>query len=300
MIQVYDRRQKRVVDEKECAVASIRFLYNTRTGRILLKSFVYRKPVSGLYSIYEKSPLSKGKIKKFVKKYNIVTSDCYDRKYRNFNEFFTRQRIRYVDQTRENELPAIADSKLTVYQINSSSRFSIKNSVYTVAELLENETAAEKYTGGLCLVFRLTPDDYHRYVYPDSGTQEPTVKIKGVLHSVNPISADNNVYSRNSRQWTVLHTEHFGEMIQIEVGALLVGKIRNHYLQGGAYFSKLDEKGYFEYGGSTVALLIPPGVVQMDDDILEYSAKGIETKVIIGERIGSRMESPDAARLSDS
>lgn len=289
MIQVYDRRQKRVIDEKECAVGSIRFLYNTKTGRILLKSFVYRKPFSNLYSTYEKSPLSRGKVKKFVKKYNIVTSDCYDRKYRNFNEFFTRQRIHYVDQTGENELPAIADSKLTAYRIDENSRFSIKNSVYTVADLLENDTLAAKYTGGLCLVFRLTPDDYHRYVYPDNGTQERTVKIKGILHSVNPISADSNVYSRNSRQWTLLHTEHFGDIVQIEVGALLVGKIRNHYLYGGAYFSKLDEKGYFEYGGSTVALLIPPDVVQVDDDILEYSAKGIETKVIIGERVGKRI-----------
>lgn len=290
MIQVYDRSQQRVVDEKECAVGSIKFLYNTRTGRILLKSFVYRKPVSNLYSIYEKSPLSKGKVKKFVKKFNISTSDCFPVKYRNFNEFFTRQRIQYLDQTAADELPAIADSKLTVYQIDETSRFSIKNSVYTVGELLENEAYARRFTGGLCLIFRLTPDDYHRYVYPDSGTQSSTVKIKGVLHTVNPVSADSRVYARNSRQWTVLYTEHLGEIVQIEVGALLVGKIRNHYLHGGAYFSKLDEKGYFEYGGSTVALLLPKGVVQIDEDILKYSAMGIESKVIIGERIGKILQ----------
>lgn len=292
MIQVYDRREQRVVDEKECAVGSIKFLYNTRTGRILLKSFVYHKPFSNLYSTYEKSPLSKGKVKKFVKKYNISTNDCYPVKYRNFNDFFTRQRIHYVDQTAADELPAIADSKLTAYTIDENSRFSIKNSVYTIGELLENEAYAQRFTGGLCLIFRLTPDDYHRYVYPDNGTQSNTVKIKGVLHSVNPVSADSNVYTRNSRQWTVLYTEHFGEIVQIEVGALLVGKIRNHYLQGGAYFSKLDEKGYFEYGGSTVALLIPKDVVQIDEDILKYSAMGIETKVIIGERIGQKVPVP--------
>lgn len=286
MIQVYDRRQQRVVDEKECAVGSIRFLYNTRTGRILLKSFVCHKPFSSLYSTYEKSPLSKGKVKKFVKKYNIETSDCYQKKYRNFNDFFTRKRLHYIDQTAENELPAIADSKLTAYRISYKSRFSIKNSRYTVGELLEDEEYARRFNGGWCLVFRLTPDDYHRYVYPDNGTQERTVHIKGILHSVNPVSADSKVYTRNTRQWTVLHTEHFGELVQIEVGALLVGKIRNHYLHGGAFFSKLDEKGYFEYGGSTVALLIPAGVVDMDEDILRYSARGIETKVMIGERIG--------------
>lgn len=291
MIQVYDRRQKRIVDEKECAVGSIKFLYNTRTGRIILKSFAIRKPFSNLYSTYEKSPLSRGKVKKFVRKYNISTDDCLPQKYRNFNEFFTRKRVCYIDRTAATELPAIADSKLTAYRLSDTCRFSIKNSNYSVAELLEDAEVAKHYKDGLCLVFRLTPDDYHRYVYPDNGTQETTRKIKGILHTVNPISADSsvNVYVRNTRQWTLLHTEHFGEMIQIEVGAMLVGKIRNHYLHGGAFFSKLDEKGYFEYGGSTVALLIPAGVVKIDEDILKYSEMGIETKVVIGERIGERI-----------
>lgn len=291
MIQVYDRRSKRLVDEKECGVGSIKFLYNTRTGRIILKSFAIRKPFSNLYSTYEKSPLSRGKVKKFVRKFNISTEDCYQKKYRNFNEFFTRKRVCYIDCTRANELPAIADSKLTVYHLNEDCRFSIKNSNYCVSELLEDPAYAEKYRDGLCLVFRLTPDDYHRYVYPDNGTQETTKKIKGILHTVNPISAEGsvNVYVRNSRQWTVLHTEHFGELVQMEVGAMLVGKIRNHYLHGGAFFSKLDEKGFFEYGGSTVVLLIPAGVVKIDEDILHYSAQGIETKVVIGERIGERI-----------
>lgn len=289
MIQVYDRNRKKLVDERECAAGGIRFLYNTRTGRILLKTVMYRKSFSSLYSTYEKSPLSKRKVKKFVRKYHISTADCEQKKYRNFNEFFTRKRIEYANCTKDNELPAIADSKLTVYPIDEGVRFSIKNSTYTVAELLENPREAARFTGGWCLVFRLTPDDYHRYVYPDSGTQEPTVKIKGILHSVNPISADSNVYARNSRQWTLLHTEHFGDIVQIEVGAMLVGKIRNHYCHGGAYFSKLDEKGYFEFGGSTVALLIPRDVVQIDADILHYSSRGIESKVTIGDKIATRI-----------
>lgn len=289
MIQVYDRAQKRIVDEKEVAVGSVKFLYNTRTGRILLKSFVYRKPVSNLYAAYEKSPLSRGKVKKFIKKYDIDTADCEQRKYRNFNEFFTRKRVEYVDQTKQNELPAIADSKLTVYPISKDCRFSIKNSNYSIGELLENEELGSRFDGGYCLIFRLAPNDYHRYVYPDSGSQEATVHIKGVLHSVNPVSADNNVYSRNARRWTMLHTEHFGDIIQMEVGALLVGKIRNHSRQAGVTFAKLEEKGYFEYGGSTTVLLIPKGVVEIDRDILEYSLKGIETKVTIGERVAQHV-----------
>ena len=71
------------------------------------------------------------------------------------------------------------------------------------------------------------------------------------------------------------------DMVEMEVGALLVGKIRNHGLRR---FAKLQEKGYFEYGGSTVILLCKG--IQMDKDILDHSARGIETVVRMGERIG--------------
>ena len=74
-----------------------------------------------------------------------------------------------------------------------------------------------------------------------------------------------------------------GDVVQIEVGALLVGAIRNNHSES---FSKGDEKGYFEYGGSTIILLVENDVVDIDNDILENSKKGIETKVTIGEKIG--------------
>ena len=74
----------------------------------------------------------------------------------------------------------------------------------------------------------------------------------------------------------------------MEVGALLVGKIVNHQTEAGS-MEKLEEKGYFEYGGSTAILVLQRGAVQMDEDILHYSAQGIETKVRLGERIGAAL-----------
>ena len=73
-------------------------------------------------------------------------------------------------------------------------------------------------------------------------------------------------------------------MVEMEVGAMLVGKIRNHGLRR---FGKLQEKGYFEYGGSTVILLCKG--ITIDKDILEHSAQGIETIVRTGERIGEKV-----------
>ena len=280
-MQVWNRKE--LVEVPEVGIGAIRFVYGTVLGRLLAKGILCRKFVSDLYGLWQKSPLSRSKVKKFMEEYGISAEDCTEQDFPNFNAFFTRQRKAVEDHTAPHELPAIADSKLSALPIDRNSHFTVKGVEYTLPELLENETLAKRYEGGLCLIFRLAPDDYHRYAFPDRGTAEDTQEIRGVLHTVNPIAGSMGVYRRNSRHYTVLHTEHFGEMIQMEVGAMLVGKIRNY---GHRSFRKLEEKGYFEYGGSTVILLCRKGQVKIDRDILDYSAKGIETKVHLGERIG--------------
>lgn len=284
-MQVWNRKE--LIETPEVGAGAMRFAYENPIGRGLTKAILCRSFISNLYAAWQKSSLSRGKVRKFVARYQISTEDCTAQEFSNFNAFFTRQRKNYVNQTAENELPAIADSKLTALPIDENRVFTIKGVPYTAAELLENEELAAEYAGGTCLIFRLSPDDYHRYVYPDGGTQEKTVAIKGVLHSVNPIAGSLGVYRRNARRYTVLHTTHFGDVVQMEVGALLVGRICNHSETAGS-FEKLQEKGYFEYGGSTVILLLKKDAVTVDADILKYSAKGIETKVKIGERIAAQ------------
>lgn len=284
-MQVWNRKE--LIETPEVGAGAMRFAYENPVGRALTKAILCRSFISNLYAAWQKSRLSKGKVRKFIAQYHISLEDCTAQEFSNFNAFFTRQRKDYVNQTAENELPAIADSKLTALPIDNQRVFTVKGVPYTAAELLENEKLAAEYAGGTCLIFRLSPDDYHRYVYPDGGTQEKTVAIKGVLHSVNPIAGSLGVYRRNARRYTVLHTAHFGDVVQMEVGALLVGKIRNHNETAGS-FAKLQEKGYFEYGGSTVILLLKKDAVTVDADILKYSAQGIETKVKIGERIAAR------------
>ena len=283
-MQVWNRKE--LIEVLEVGIGAIRFVYGTVFGRVLAKAFLCRRFVSNIYGWWQRTPLSKGKVKKFMEQYDISVDDCTEQEFSNFNAFFTRQRKSVKDPTAPGELPAVADSKLSALPVSRDSHFSVKGVDYTLAELLEDENLAKRYEGGLCLIFRLAPDDYHRYAFPDRGTAEDTVEIKGVLHTVNPIAGSMKVYRRNARHYTVLHTEHFGEMIQMEVGATLVGKICNH---GHRSFCKLEEKGYFAYGGSTVILLCRKGQVQIDKDILEYSAKGIETKVSLGEKIGEAL-----------
>ena len=160
----------------------------------------------------------------------------------------------------------------------------IKNSYYKVSDLIKNEELAKEYENGYCLIFRLTVDDYHRYSYPDSGSKGKNIKIKGILHTVNPIALEHyNFYKTNSREYTILNCDNLGKVIMVEVGAVMVGKIKNHHQEYN--YKRGEEKGYFEFGGSTIVLILKDNVV-IDSDILTNTKNGDETRVLLGEKIG--------------
>ena len=52
----------------------------------------------------------------------------------------------------------------------------------------------------------------------------------------------------------MLHTDNFGDVTQVEVGAMMVGRIVNTVKSGR--FERGEQKGMFEFGGSTVVLLV--------------------------------------------
>lgn len=280
-MNIYDRKTKCFVEEVEHQEKFVEFLYNRLTGRILLKICLARPWLSKLVAFYQKSRYSKRNILPFIEKHNIDTSYWDIKNFKSFNEFFIRKKDINIPSD-ENILSAIAESKLSVFNVNDELCLDIKNSKYTVDEIIGNKELAKQYSNGLCLVFRLSANNYHRYIFPDKGKLKKTYKIKGALHTVRPVSSKYRVFSRNSREISVLETENLGEIIQIEVGAMLVGKVRNNSL---TKFNKGDEKGFFEYGGSTVILFLKDNVV-LDDDILEHTQKGFEVKVDIGEKIG--------------
>jgi phosphatidylserine decarboxylase len=133
----------------------------------------------------------------------------------------------------------------------------------------------------------LTVSDYHRYCYFDNGTKEKNCFIPGKLHTVNPISYERYpIYKTNCREYTRLHTENFGDVMQMEVGALLVGKIVNYHQEHR--FSRGEEKGRFEFGGSTIVLLFRKGSVRFDEELFRFSSQGLEKKVKMGEKIGEK------------
>ena len=281
------RRTGEVIVTNEKQGQLLKKLYGTADGRRLLK-FLTLPIVSKAAGDFMNSIFSKPLIRPFIIKNKIDTSQYQMRNFRSYNQFFTR-RIkpgkRPIDYT-PSHLISPCDSKLSVYEIDEHSIFRIKGSLYRVSDLLRNDFLARRFTGGYCMIFRLEVDDYHRYCYIDNGTKTSNTFIRGELHTVNPIALKRyNIYKRNSREYTVLHTENFGDVVQVEVGAMLVGRIKNHHKEHS--FCRGEEKGMFEFGGSTIVLLIEKDRVKPNDDLLRNTAEGYETVVKYGETIGS-------------
>ncbi len=265
---------------------SLRFLYYSRWGLLPLKLMTARW-VSKLAGKYLDSRLSKGRIKKYIRKNGVDMSLYLDEEYRSFNEFFTRRikpELRPFDFAPE-AFCAPSDGKLSLYTITDDLKFNVKGFEYTTETLLKSKELAEKYAGGYCFVFRLCVDDYHRYFYLDDCKKGENVFLKGKLHTVQPAAlGKRRVFTENCREYTVMETANFGTVTQVEVGAMMVGRIVNNHRSGS--FKRGEEKGKFEFGGSTIIVLVEKDRVVPDPEFLENTEKDLETVVKCGERIG--------------
>ena len=305
---VIDRRTGLEIPESGFGGGALDFLYGNVFGRILLKYVAAAPWFSRWRGGRRDRPESKDDILPFLEENRIDLSDggfgpgWQPDEFATFNAFFARQRDygAYYAALREHglladpaseraEFPAVADARLSVWPVGPGLAVPVKQSVYTLSELLgdrSHDLDLKSFEGGHCLVFRLGVDDYHRYVFPDSGRLVRRYFIPGELHTVRPVSERYRVYARNARSVSILDTDHFGPLLTVEVGAMLVGHIVEHPLPTIA-FDALQEKGYFEFGGSTVLLVTGPNVT-IDTDLLEASARGDEVKVRLGEPVGRK------------
>lgn len=264
----------------------LRFLYNTVPGRMVLK-IITSPTISKIGGAYMDCRVSKIHIKGFIKNNNIDMTQYEKAKYGCFNDCFTRKikkEMRPINME-ENAFIAPCDGRLSAYHISENSDFYIKKSYYSVADLIKNSKKAPGFNGGVCLVFRLCVDDYHRYGYVDDGKIVENNYVPGVLHTVRPIALNRYpVFVQNSREYSVIETNNFGTIAQIEVGALMIGKIKNHQKSG--LVKKGREKGMFLYGGSTIVVLLEKDKVHIDEKYFRNTANDIETKVKFGSTIG--------------
>ena len=265
----------------------LHLIYTTKLGRIVIKPFL-SPMISKFAGTILSTKASCILISPFVKSSGIDLSEYQEKKsYTSYNDFFTRKirkELRPMDM-RTHALISPSDGKVSAYEITEDSRFCIKHTWYTVKSLLKSNHLADKYKNGYAVIIRLCVDDYHRYCYVDDAIKSKNRFIPGKLHTVNPIANDYvPIFKENCREYTVLHTKHFGDILQMEVGALMVGKIVNYH--GATSVTKGQEKGKFEFGGSTIILLLQKDQVDLCDDLLKNTSDGFETLIKMGEVIG--------------
>ena len=200
--------------------------------------------------------------------------------------------------------------------VNEATQIWVKGRDFSVARLLGDAYAgqAEKYNGGAMCIFRLAPQDYHRFHSPVDGKIGKMTYISGEYYTVNvsivPLSHHHgqlsemttyvhfqpqairtalDVYGENARKVVPIDSPQFGRVFAVCIGAMMVGSIKTT-VEEGQEIKRGDEFGYFAFGGSTIVVLFERGVVQWDEDLLINGRARLETLVRVGMGIGKRAQ----------
>ena len=292
MIKVYNRQTGEYEMEKVVGEGLLQYLYGTGFGKGGLELLIKRKIFSRIAGIFCDSRFSAKRISGFIDSYDIDMSICEKKacEFKSFNEFFIRKLRSDARIFSENPdlLLCPGDGRIKAWMdIDVEQLVQIKGYTYSLQELIGEEKLASEYKGGICILLRLSPVDYHRYHFVDGGVCGGSHRIRGYYYSVNPIALEAvvNVFCRNKREYSIFHSENFGKILYIEIGAASVGSIVQTY-SAGQKVGRGDEKGYFKFGGSTVLLFLEKGRADIDRDILKQTTIGYETRVLAGERIG--------------
>ncbi|WP_363796794.1 archaetidylserine decarboxylase [Lysobacter firmicutimachus] len=256
---------------------------------------------------YSKNPLvSRWLIDTVTEKFGVDLNEAAQpdpRAYPTFNAFFTRALkpgARVADPNPRSLLMP-ADGRISQCgPIRDGVIFQAKGQSFTAAELLGgDEVAAAPFRDGAFATVYLSPKDYHRVHMPWAGTLRETVHVPGRLFSVGPDAVRDvpRLFARNERLVCHFDTD-FGPMVQVMVGALLVSGVetvwggveiphyadrvtRKDYRGRGITLKRFAEMARFNYG-STVIVLLPPGVAELDPGL------SAETPVRLGQALARR------------
>lgn len=229
------------------------------------------------------------KIAPFISKYQLNpdefalgTSD-----FKSFNDFFYRKlkpEARPIDGSSSVVVFPADGRHLCIPRIAESQGLFVKGQMFSLRELLGDDRLFQKFESGSLLLSRLCPVDYHRFHFPTSGTPGCTKLIRGPLYSVNPIALRQNIniLATNKRCITELQSELFGSVLLIEVGATCVGSICQTF-ETGKSVAKGDEKGFFQFGGSSTITIFEPNRIRFDDDLVFHSSQQREVFAHMGD-----------------
>lgn len=234
-------------------------------------------------------PASAREIQNFINFHQLDMSEVLKpvEEFKNFNEFFYRQ---LKPDARPCSAPSNpktivspADCRSVVFNnMDSATRIWVKGREFSVQRLLGNAYPqdAKRYTNGALGIFRLAPQDYHRFHIPVDGIMDKPKLIEGEYYTVNPMAIRSalDVYSENVRVVVPIDSVCHGRVMVVCVGAMMVGSTVITR-KAGEKVHRAEELGYFKFGGSTILILFEPGTMQFDDDLIANSNGALETLV---------------------
>jgi len=244
------------------------------------------------------SPDSAREILPFIEFHGLKVEEMLEppESYKTFNEFFYRKLKPNARPVEEPENPyrlvSAADCRMMAFEsVTEATKLWIKGREFTVGRLLGDayKSEAERYTGGALAIFRLAPQDYHRFHSPVDGKIGPMTYIAGEYYTVNPqaVRTALDIYGENARKIVPIDSPQFGRVFAVCVGAMMVGSIVTT-VDEGQEVKRGQEFGYFAFGGSTIVLLFEKGVVGWDEDLLINGRASLETLVRVGMGVGRK------------
>ncbi|KAJ5623444.1 hypothetical protein N7490_012049 [Penicillium lividum] len=245
-------------------------------------------------------PASVSQIRDFINFHQLDMSEVLLplEKFTTFNEFFYRALKPEARPCSAPDDPRIvvspADCRSVVYdRMDEATGIWVKGREFSVERLLGTaypEDAA-RYQNGALGVFRLAPQDYHRFHVPVDGVMGEPKTIEGEYYTVNPMAIRSalDVYGENVRVLVPIDSVAHGRVMVVCVGAMMVGSTVITR-KAGDKVSRADELGYFKFGGSTLLVLFEEGVINFDRDLVDNSKGALETLIRVGMSVG---HSPD-------
>ncbi|KAF9180287.1 hypothetical protein BGZ51_006311 [Haplosporangium sp. Z 767] len=295
-IIVQDRATGTMVEEKMPTFIrlGIRLLYQSPANKVRVGKLL--ASMSQKQGAKFDDPRSKRDIEHFIRFHKLEAhmAEVLEpiENFNNFNEFFYRKlkpNARVLSSPGNDRVAvSVADCRMTCFQtISDATKFWIKGTQFTIGKLLRDEALAQIYEGGSLAIFRLAPQDYHRYHIPVKGVLSEPRPIEGEYYTVNPMAIRSklDVYGENKRIISTIKSKEFGTVAYVAIGAMMVGSIVLTS-QGGQMVERMDEHGYFAFGGSTIVLLFEPNSIAFDGDLLQSSKDQIEMLVKVGMQIG--------------
>jgi phosphatidylserine decarboxylase len=234
-------------------------------------------------------PASSSQIQDFINFHQLDMSEVLlpVEQFKTFNEFFYRKLKPGARPCSAPDEPRVvvspADCRSVFFDcMDEATNIWVKGREFTVDRLLGDAYPedARRFRNGALGVFRLAPQDYHRFHIPVDGIMGEPRTIAGDYYTVNPMAIRSalDVYGENVRVLVPIDSTVYGRVMVVCVGAMMVGSTVITR-QAGEKVSRAEELGYFKFGGSTLLLLFEEGAVNFDSDLVENSKGPVETFV---------------------